>query len=66
VFAKVDACVEPVLSPAQALAEAKRIDVDVDGRVYGFIGLGLDAPGVRARAPSLGQHNEELLGLVTI
>ncbi|MDP2339666.1 MAG: CoA transferase [Deltaproteobacteria bacterium] len=66
VFATVDACVEPVLSPAEALAEAKRIDVDVDGRVYAFIGLGLDAPGVTTRAPTLGQHNEELLGVVTL
>ena len=61
IFSAVDACVEPVLSPAEALAEAQRVDVDIDGRVYGFVGLGLDAAGCTGRAPTLGQHNAELL-----
>ena len=61
IFNAVDACVEPVLSPDQALAEARRVDVDIDGRVYAFVGLGLDAPGCTQRAPTLGQHNGEVL-----
>lgn len=61
VFASVDACVEAVLSPAEALAEARRIEVDINGRSYAFVSLGLDAAGCTTRAPTLGQHNDELL-----
>ncbi len=60
VFGAVDACVEPVLSPAEAMAEARRVDVDVDGRVCSFVGLGVDAPGNPLRAPKLGEHNDLL------
>ncbi len=61
IFSAVDACVEPVLSPAEALAEARRVDVDIGGRIFAFVGLGVDAPGCTVRAPTLGQHNAELL-----
>ncbi len=61
VFAAVDACVEPVLSPDEAIAEARRVDVSIDGRVFGFVNPGVDAPGVAVRAPRLGEHNDELL-----
>jgi alpha-methylacyl-CoA racemase len=60
-FAAHDACVEPVLSPAAALADAKRVSVDVDGRVYEFAALGVDVDAVAVRAPHLGEHNALLL-----
>jgi crotonobetainyl-CoA:carnitine CoA-transferase CaiB-like acyl-CoA transferase len=60
VFKDFDACVEPVLSPAEALAEARTIDVDIGGRVFAFANPGVDAPGVALRAPRLGEHNDLL------
>jgi crotonobetainyl-CoA:carnitine CoA-transferase CaiB-like acyl-CoA transferase len=60
-LADVDACCEPVLTPAQAMAEARTIDVDVDGRVCAFADPGLDTPATRrTRAPRLGEHDAEL------
>ena len=65
VFANFDCCVEPVLSSKEALAEARVVNVAIGsaqaGRVYGFAGLGVDAPGDSRPAPKLGEHNDELL-----
>jgi alpha-methylacyl-CoA racemase len=57
----VDACCEPVLSPAQALAAGRTVPVDVDGTVVAFAATGLDvaSPATR-RAPRLGEHDDEL------
>jgi crotonobetainyl-CoA:carnitine CoA-transferase CaiB-like acyl-CoA transferase len=56
----VDACCEPVLSPSEALQQARLVDVDIDGRRIAFADLGLDAttPCTR-RAPLLGEHDAE-------
>lgn len=66
VFSAHDCCVEPVLSTAEALREARVVDVAIESadgpRVYGFANLGVDAPGNAGRAPKLGEHNDELLG----
>lgn len=65
VFKNFDCCVEPVLSSKQALEEARVVNVDMGpeggGRVFAFANLGVDAPGNTQRAPTLGQHNGELL-----
>jgi alpha-methylacyl-CoA racemase len=60
VLQAVDACCEPVLSPAQAMAEGRRIAVDLDGRDVSFADPGLDTATPRtARAPRLGEHDDE-------
>jgi alpha-methylacyl-CoA racemase len=57
----VDACCEPVLSPAAARADARLVHVDVEGRRCAFADPGLDTPSVRTgRAPRLGEHDAEL------
>jgi crotonobetainyl-CoA:carnitine CoA-transferase CaiB-like acyl-CoA transferase len=57
----VDACCEPVLSPAEALQQARLVDVDVEGRTIGFADLGLDTKTPRrTRGPRLGEHDDEL------
>ena len=57
----VDACCEPVLSPAEALRHARTVDVDVGGRAVAFADPGLDTATTRtARAPRLGEHDGEL------
>ena len=70
-LAAVDACVEPVNTPEQALhsdpqllARGLKVPVDIAGKTFDFPTLGLHTSGAapaNVRGPRLGEHNDELL-----